>query len=75
MSATSLAGIIAIVVVIVAGLGTWLALIALAAKRPYFEHPKIIQRHGDVRGGIHKRDPRSVAPRRDTPANPSDRLD
>jgi hypothetical protein len=73
LSGTSLAGIIAIVVVIVAGLGTWLALIALAAKRPYFEHPKIIQRYGDVRGGIHKRDPRSVAPRRDTPANPSDR--
>ena len=73
MSGTSLAGIIAIVVVIVAGLGTWLALIVLAAKRPYFEHPKIIQRYGDVRGGIHKRDPRSVAPRRDTPANPSDR--
>jgi hypothetical protein len=73
VSGTSWAGIIAIVVVIVAGLGAWLALIVFAAKRPPFEHPKIIQRQGDVRGGIHEGDPRSVAPRRDAPANPSDR--
>jgi hypothetical protein len=73
LSGTSWAGIIAIVVVIVAGLGAWLVLIALAAKRPYFEHPKIIQRQGGVRGGIHEGDPGRVAPRRDAPANPSDR--
>ena len=71
MSGTSLAGIIVVVVVIVAGLGTWLALIVFAARRPYFEHPKIIQRQGDLRDG--KGDPGSVAPRRDAPANPSDR--
>ena len=73
MSGTSWAGIIAIVVVIVAGLGAWLALIALAAKRPSFEHPKIIQRQGDVRGGFHQGDSGSVAPKRGAPANPLDR--
>jgi hypothetical protein len=73
LSGTSLAGIIGIAVVIVAGLGMWLALVALAAKRPYFEHPKIIHKPGDVTGGIHKGDPRSVAPRRDAPAGSSGR--
>jgi hypothetical protein len=72
MSGTSLAGTIVIAVVIVAGLGTWLALVAFAARRPYFEHPKIIHKQGNVPGGIHQGDPRSVAPRRDAPADPSD---
>jgi hypothetical protein len=65
-------GIVAIVLVVVIALGVLVTLVLVAARRPYFKHPKIDQRPGDVRGGVFKGDPGSVAPRRDAPANPSD---
>ena len=54
MTGTSLAGIIVMVVVIVAGLVTWLYLVLRANKHPYWKHAKPDSRPGDVRGGVFK---------------------
>jgi hypothetical protein len=70
MTGTSLAGIIVMVVVIVAGLVTWLYLVLRANKHPYWKHPKPDSRPGDVRGGVFKGGGRGVMPRRDAPPDP-----
>ena len=71
MTGTSLAGIIVMVIVIVAGLVTWLYLVLRANKHPYWKHPKPDSRPGDVRGGVFKGGGgRAVTPRRDAPPDP-----
>jgi hypothetical protein len=61
MSGSTLA-IAMIVVAAVAGLLAMLALVLLAARRPYFKHPHPDPMAGTVRGGMHLGDPRSQGP-------------
>jgi hypothetical protein len=63
----SVTGIVFIVVVVVAGLALWLAMIARAARRPQQEHPQHDPMRGLVQGGQHVGGGRSVAPHRDAP--------
>jgi hypothetical protein len=51
MTGTSLAGILIIVAVAVAGLVVWLGLVFWAGRHPYFKRSTLDQRRGDVRGG------------------------
>lgn len=63
--------IVIMCVVIVASLAIWLGGVALAARKPYHEHPHIRQRRGRrVLGGTHLGQGRSVAPHRDEPVTP-----
>ena len=71
MSGTSLAGILVMVAVIVAGLAIWLYLVLRANKHPFWKNAKPDDRPGDVRGGVFKGGGgRSVTPRRDAPPDP-----
>jgi hypothetical protein len=63
----STTGIVAICVVVVAGLVTWLLLVRRAADHPAQEHPQHDQQYGLVQGGLHVGGGRSVAPTRDAP--------
>jgi hypothetical protein len=63
----SVIGIVFIVVVVVAGLALWLAMIARAARHPQQEHPQHDPMRGLVQGGQHVGGGRSVAPHRDAP--------
>ena len=60
-----------IALVIVIALAMFIGIVVLAGRRPYFKRPKPPQSQTGVRGGIHEGDPRSVAPRRDEPVEPS----
>jgi hypothetical protein len=51
MTGTSLAGILIIVAVVVAGLVIWLGLVFWAGRHPHFKRSTLDQRRGDVRGG------------------------
>jgi hypothetical protein len=61
----SVIGIVFIVVVVVAGLVLWLAMVARAARHPQQEHPQHDPMRGLVQGGQHVGGGRSVAPHRD----------
>jgi hypothetical protein len=63
----SVIGIVSIVVVVVAGLALWLAMVARAARHPQQEHPQHDPMRGLVQGGQHVGGGRSVAPHRDAP--------
>jgi hypothetical protein len=65
MTGTSLAGILIIVAVVVAGLVVWLGLVFWTGRRPYFKCSTLDQRRGDVPGGRFLGEGRSVMPRRD----------
>jgi len=58
--------------VIVIALAAWLIMVALAARKPYFEHPHMERRRGPVQGGTHAGPGRSVSPRPDEPVVPAD---
>ena len=66
MSGTTV-GIWVIVVVAVAALAIWLAMMARAARHPQQEHPQREPLRGLVQGGQHVGGGRSVGPRRDAP--------
>jgi hypothetical protein len=68
----SVTGIVVICVVAVAGLAIWLIAVALAARKPRWEHVRGGRRmRGSVQGGMHvAAGGRSVAPRRDEPVTP-----
>ncbi len=66
MSGTT-TGIVLIIVIVVAGLALWLAMIARAARHPHPEHPHQDPMRGLVQGGQHVGGGRSVAPHRDAP--------
>lgn len=70
MTGTSLAGILIMVAVIVAGLVIWLGLVFWAGKHPLFKRHTPDQRTGDVRGGAFLGSGRRVMPRRDAPPDP-----
>ena len=72
MTGTSTAGIIVIMAVVLVGALAMILWIFVVGGRGSFRHRRIDHRAGDVRGGIHVGDPRSVMPRRDAPANPAD---
>lgn len=59
-------------VVIVVALGSWLATVAYAQRRPFSKRPGIERRRGRVQGGSHTGGGRSVAPARDEPAIPGE---
>ena len=59
---------VVMVVVIAASLVAFLLAVFIAAKRPWFRHPK--PPPDPVTGGVHQGDPRSVAPHRDEPVEP-----
>ena len=59
-------------VAIVLSLAAWLVAIALANRRPAFQHPHIEPRRGQVQGGTHVGGGRSVAPHRDAEITPED---
>lgn len=60
------AGIWAVVIVAVAGLGFWLSAVALASRDPSIRHRRVPDMPGPVLGGTHVSDcGRSVAPNRD----------
>jgi hypothetical protein len=65
----------AIVLVAVAGLAVWLVAIALALRKPFFQHPRAERRRGRVQGATHVGGGRSVAPRRDAPVIPDEHPD
>lgn len=58
--------------VIVVSLATWLVLVGMADRTPYFRRPHIERRRGRVRGGTHVGGGRSVGPRRDWPISPDE---
>jgi hypothetical protein len=58
------------VIVIVVSLATWLALVARAARRPYYKHQIPTQMPTGVRGGMHVGDPRSGGPPVEEPITP-----
>jgi hypothetical protein len=60
-------GIGFIVVIVLAGLILWLAMVARAARHPHQEHPQRDPLHGIVQGGQHVGGGRSVAPHRTAP--------
>lgn len=70
MTGTSLAGILIIVAVVVAGLVIWLGLVFWAGRHPYFKRSTLDRRRGDVRGGRFLGESRSAMPRRDAPPDP-----
>ncbi len=59
-------------VAIVLALAGWLVAIALAQRKPSFEHPHMEPRRGQVQGGTHVGGGRSVSPRRDAEVTPDD---
>jgi hypothetical protein len=59
-------------VVIVLSLAVWLAAVAMAARRPAFQKPRIEPRRGQVQGGTHVGGGRSVAPHRDAEIVPDE---
>jgi hypothetical protein len=59
-------------VVIVAALGAWLAVVALAQRHPGTDRPRTERRRGRVQGGSHTGGGRSVGPTRDEPAVPGE---
>ena len=61
---------IIMIAVIVAALAAFIGIVFVAARRPYFRRPIPPDRPGPVRGGLHKGDPRSVAPHRDATVDP-----
>jgi len=67
VSGTSVAGIVVMVVVIMAGLAAMEIFIFVVGGGSY-RHHATDRKPGDVRGGIHVGDPGSVAPRREAPA-------
>ncbi len=71
MTGTSLAGLLVVCGVIVAGLAIWLGMVFWAGQHPTWKHGQRDDRPGDVRGGTFKADGgRAVSPRRDAPADP-----
>lgn len=76
MTGTSLAGLVIVCVVIVAGLAIWLGMVFWAGRHPGWKRGPRDTRQGDVRGGAFKAEGgRSVSPRRDAPVEPTDPLD
>lgn len=65
MSGTSLAGLLVICAVIVAGLTIWLVLVFWAGRHPFWKGRRPGMRPGDVRGGAFLGEGRAVTPRRD----------
>lgn len=65
MTGTSLAGLLIICAVIVAGLATCLALVFWASRHPFWKRRTPGTRPGDVRGGAFLGEGRAVTPRRD----------
>jgi hypothetical protein len=58
--------------VIVASLAIWLISVALAARKPYHEHPRGERLRGRVQGGMHVGGGRSVSPNPEEPVTPGD---
>lgn len=58
--------------VILGALAAWLAVIAIAQRRPGFRRPTIDRRRGRVQGGTHTGGGRSVSPSRDAVAVPGE---
>ena len=59
-------------VAIVLALAGWLVAVALAQRKPSFEHPHMEPRRGRVQGGTHVGAGRSVSPRRDAEVTPEE---
>jgi hypothetical protein len=65
MSGTSLAGLLIICGVVVAGLATWLVLVFWANRHPFWKGRRQSTRPGGVRGGAFLGEGRALTPRRD----------
>lgn len=71
MSGTSVAGLLIMAGVIVAGLAALIGIVFWAGSHPRWKHAqKLDERPGDVRGGIFKARGRALMPRRDAPPDP-----
>jgi hypothetical protein len=65
MTGTSLAGLLVICAVVVAGLTIWLVLVFWVGRHPFWKGRRPRTRPGDVRGGAFLGEGRAVTPRRD----------
>jgi len=62
-------------VVIAASIGAWVAVVFLAARRPYAKNRSLPRMQSQVLGGMHEAEGgRSVAPTRDAPVNVTPRV-
>ncbi|HEX8008838.1 MAG TPA: hypothetical protein VF482_20705 [Trebonia sp.] len=62
-------------VVIAASIGAWVAVVFLAARRPYAKNRNLPRMQSPVLGGMHEAEGgRSVAPTRDAPVNVTPRV-
>ena len=61
--------------VIAASIGAWVAVVFLAARRPYAKNRSLPRMQSQVLGGMHEAEGgRSVAPTRDAPVNVTPRV-